>query len=508
MARKKPTDKPVAVIYARVSSKEQEEEGFSIPAQLRVLRDYAVRHGLDVAHEFIEAETAKTTGRKAFDQMMRFLRELPGSAILVEKTDRLYRNFADFVKVDELGAVLHFVKEGQVIRPDSHSSEKLMHSIKVCLAKNYVDNLSEEIRKGMKEKALQGLYPSHAPLGYLNELRNGKKMIVPDAERAPIIRRVFEEFAAGRVSLSQLMSRAAEWGLTTKKGHRLFKSHLHKILRNEVYAGRVPWNGMIFEGVHEPLVDAATFYRVQEILSGRRNSRRGYGTVPIAYRGLVTCSLCGCVYAGEIKKGKYIYYHCCGRQTGCKAPYVREEMLTNQFADGLDSFRIDPQIISELEDALSKVEAKEAADARSRQSHLEAEVQKKKKALASLYEDKLSGEVSLETYRMLRDRYEAELAEAQSAILNRNPLETKVIIDSVRALELIASAGDRFKQADSELRRQIIETMYSNSKFDGQNLSPIPRPENELMLAAIHSTKEELMTKGASTGEIGDWWTV
>ena len=85
--------------------------------------------------------------------------------------------------IDELGLEIHFVKENVILAPDSRSSEKFMHGIKVLMAKNYIDNLSEETRKGMLEKARQGIWPSFAPLGYINvDGANGKRTIVPDLE--------------------------------------------------------------------------------------------------------------------------------------------------------------------------------------------------------------------------------------------------------------------------------------------------------------------------------------
>jgi site-specific DNA recombinase len=75
------------------------------------------------------------------------------SIILVEKTDRLYRNLKDWVTLDELDLEIHFAKENVVLSADSRSSEKFLHGIKVLMAKNYIDNLSEETRKGMTERA-------------------------------------------------------------------------------------------------------------------------------------------------------------------------------------------------------------------------------------------------------------------------------------------------------------------------------------------------------------------
>src|SRR6516165_11901733 len=134
-----------AVIYARVSSKEQEKEGFSIPAQLKLLKEYAVTSGFVVAREYIDVETAKQTGRAAFGEMVAYLKAHSSVRVmLAEKTDRLYRNLKDWVTVDELDVEMHFPKEGVVLSRESRSSEKFMHGIKVLMAKNYIDNLSEE----------------------------------------------------------------------------------------------------------------------------------------------------------------------------------------------------------------------------------------------------------------------------------------------------------------------------------------------------------------------------
>ena len=146
-----------AVTYARVSSKEQEKEGFSIPAQLKLLKEYAATNGFTVVQEYVDVETAKQTGRAAFGEMVAYLKARPSIRVmLVEKTDRLYRNLKDWVTVDELDVEMHFPKEGVVLSRESRSSEKFMHGIKVLMAKNYIDNLSEEARKGMQEKAEQG----------------------------------------------------------------------------------------------------------------------------------------------------------------------------------------------------------------------------------------------------------------------------------------------------------------------------------------------------------------
>src|SRR6516165_12223800 len=240
-----------AVIYARVSSKEQEKEGFSIPAQLKLLQEYAAAQGFSVAQEYVDVETAKQTGRAAFGEMVAYLRAHPVvRTLLVEKTDRLYRNLKDWVTVDELEVEIHFSKEGVVLSRESRSSEKFMHGIKVLMAKNYIDNLSEEARKGMQEKAEQGIWPTKCPLGYRNITGpDGKKIIATDPVIAPLVAKLFEWYARGDISLKEAARKGQAAGLAyPKSGAKVPVSTIHTILRNRLYTGWFEWNGKLIQG--------------------------------------------------------------------------------------------------------------------------------------------------------------------------------------------------------------------------------------------------------------------
>src|SRR5712692_5911463 len=231
-----------AVIYARVSSKDQEREGYSIPAQLRLLREYAHRNDFQIVGEFIDVETAKAAGRKKFGEMVRFLKQNPSCrTVIVEKTDRLYRNFRDCVTLEDLEVEIHLPKEGQVISKDAKSQAKLVHGIQVVIARNYIDNLREEVRKGMREKAEQGIYPSRPPLGYRNNKLD--HTIEIDPENTPIARRMFELYATGKYSLASLRKT-----IQTEFGKKLQKGYLHKLLRNPFYNGFFVWDGKKYRG--------------------------------------------------------------------------------------------------------------------------------------------------------------------------------------------------------------------------------------------------------------------
>src|SRR5262249_11307394 len=150
-----------------------------------LLREYAASRGLEIVHEFVDVETAKLAGRRQFGAMVSFFKQNPEARIaIVEKTDRLYRNFPDHVTLEELAVEIHLPKEGQIIGRDSKSQSKLIHGIQLVMARNFIENLREEVKKGMREKAEQGIYPSRPPLGY----RNNKlqRTIEVDPKTAPL----------------------------------------------------------------------------------------------------------------------------------------------------------------------------------------------------------------------------------------------------------------------------------------------------------------------------------
>ena len=128
---------------------------------------------------------------------------------------------------------------------------RFMHGIKVLMAKNYIDNLSEEARKGMQEKAEQGIWPTKTPLGYRNITGpDGKKIIAADPATAPLIAKLFEWYARGDISLKEAARKAHAAGLTyPKSGAKVPVSTVHTILRNRLYTGWFEWNGKLGCGV-------------------------------------------------------------------------------------------------------------------------------------------------------------------------------------------------------------------------------------------------------------------
>ena len=480
-----------AVIYARVSSKEQDKEGFSIPAQLRLLHDYARQTNLTVVREFVDVETAKRSGRQNFEAMLAYFRRSRScKVLLVEKTDRLYRNLKDWVSIDDLDLEIHFVKENVALSPGSRSAEKFMHGIKVLMAKNYIDNLSEETQKGMREKAEQGLYPSWGPIGYRNaDGPNGKRVIEPDPAFAPLVVGLFETYATGRHSLKQLTRVARGWGLTFRSGTPLTKSVIHKILRNPIYMGRFRWAGVEYQGIHQALVSADLWNSVQRRLDGRCATGPHPVRHQFAFSGLVTCGHCGCSLVGEIKKHRYIYYHCTGYKQKCPEPYTREEVLADRFGQLLKGIELRPHEVAWISDELRSSEGDRRRQHEDALARLQEQYDRIQARLDAMYLDKLDGRIDAAFF----DRKATDWRREQEGILHNMAVhrnaDQSYIEGAVRLLELAAEAYELFIQQDAPERRRLVNFVVSSASWKDGELSPRLRHPFDLIQQGVATAR-------------------
>jgi site-specific DNA recombinase len=463
-----------AVIYARVSSKEQEKEGFSIPAQLKLLKEYAAAHGFTVAEEYVDVETAKQSGRASFGAMLAYLKAHPSvRVLLVEKTDRLYRNLKDWVTVDELDVEIHFPKEGVVLSRESRSSEKFMHGIKVLMAKNYIDNLSEEARKGMQEKAEQGIWPTVAPLGYRNLTGpNGKKIIGPDPEAAPLIGRLFEWYASGTLSVREAARKVRDAGLVHRKsGARVTVSTVHAILRNRLYAGAFEWNGRPYLGTHQPLVTPELWERVQDVLDGRQAKKHRRAKHNFAFSGLIACGHCGCSIVGEIKKQRYIYYHCTGYKGRCHEPYVREEVLERRFSDLLGCLSFDDEALRWVREALHASHEDETREHEWAIERLQIEHKRLQNRLDAMYVDKLDGRIDATFYERMSTSWRVEQTRCLREIEQHQAANKSYMDEGVRLLELARNSRRLFERQEPREKRRLLNFLVSNCSWKSEELT-------------------------------------
>lgn len=500
-----------AVLYARVSSKDQEKEGYSIPAQQRLLRNYAASHGMTITQEFVDVETAKATGRQGFTAMLDYLKKHHASCrtILVEKTDRLYRNFRDLVNLDDLDVELHCVKENTIISPDSRSSDKLLHNIKVVIAKNYIDNLAEEASKGMLEKARTGLWPSYAPIGYTNTTReDGKRIIIPDPKLAHLITNLFTLFATGKYSVKTLAAKARDDGLVSRRTNRKIPpGALHRLLRKRIYTGDFDFNGTTYHGTHEPLTDRATWERCQDILDGR-NDHAFRTTHAFTFTGLVACGHCGCRLVGEEKRKKsgrrYRYYHCTGYKGRCPERYTKEHDLENEFLITLNTIIIPKEIADWLADSLQETTQEDHRRQEEERNRLSAEITRLQDRLDRMYEDKLDGTITQTYYDEKATAWRNEQTRLQEKLTRlEKPGDAQATLDLLRLSQTAAMLFP--KQAPSEQRALLTVLLKTASWKHGHLTVEFREPFDVLSRLSNPPTPTGSKTLGEEKPESENW---
>ena len=457
-----------AITYTRVSSKEQLKEGFSIPAQRHLLTRYAREHHLTIAAEFSDDETAKNTGRTDFTRLIAYLKKHERvRTILVEKTDRLYRNLKDYLTLDEFGVEIHFVKEASIISPESHSSARFLHGIKVLMARNYVENLSEEVKKGMHQKASEGGYPTMAPLGYINAKQPCG--IIPDPEKAPLIRELFEAASTDSYSLDDLKRLARHTGLRGRNGQPIARSKIAFVLQNTAYTGTFTWGGRTYQGKYEPIVTTALFNEVQDVLAGRSRPRGQDRT--FIYTGLLRCQTCNGLLTGDLKKQRYVYYACRGSR-GCKR-YYPESVFEAETLRILASLTIDEATSTWLVTQLA-ASFDERNDADTAQlARLQKRLTELRHLTKASYEEKLLGHVDETTWREHNHDWQTEISDLETAMSALAPnIAREEFIQRVRTpLELLQTAATQYVAQSPREKARLLKTLCSNYTVSAASLT-------------------------------------
>ncbi len=384
-------------LYARKSTDTEDKQILSIQSQLNEVREHAKKEDLTIVQEFEEARTAKCPGRPIFDEMIKRIEKGEASGIIAWHPDRLACNSIDG------GKIIYLVDTGKIVdlsfptyRFDNSAQGKFMLNIIFGQSKYYVDNLSENTKRGIREKLRRGEYPAFAPVGYLND---GKGKIIVDSETAPMIQKLYALCAEGKYTLIELRKLATALGLVSKRLKRpLSFSNVHRILTNPFYFGFFLYKGEIFQGIHSPIIEKDLFDKVQEVLKFRSKPVLSKGQY-FAFRGFIQCAECGCQITAELQKG-HTYYHCTKKRGPCaQSGYVREENLAQQVKEAILKVAIEDglfsQMIKELEREKLLLDADKALAKRNAEIKLK-EIEDKLKDLLDLFMDNT---ISVEEYR-------------------------------------------------------------------------------------------------------------
>ncbi len=470
-----------AVIYARVSSDAQEREGFSIPAQKELLEKYAKDNGYSVVKVFEEAQTAKQSGRVQYNEMLAYLkRHTDVNIILVEKTDRLFRNLYDYGRLEEereIDVTIHFVKENEIIGKNATSHQKFIHGLKILMARNYIDNLKEETRKGMHKKAQEGYFTNRAPYGYKNTIceTTRKKIVVINKKTAPYVKRAFEIYSSGDISLKSTAQKLYDEGyIYSASLSKLSVGGLENILKNVFYIGQFYHRGeLMTENVkHEPLITMKLWRDVQKAF--KKDNKPKFGRHQFPLSNFLFCGECGRAIVGEIKKGKYIYYHCSwgGNKTSCtQHSYFNEDKLMKQLDEAIKAVKITDNEIGAILSAIHELNVREQAEVDGNIKRYREQEEKLTKQIRALLEEKLEGNITHDEWREIKNEKQNQLDTIRRLIEANNTADSNYMDYVVEILELFKNFQDVYFKSSAAEKVNLAKTLLSNCTLKDGKLS-------------------------------------
>ncbi|NDC31919.1 MAG: recombinase family protein, partial [Bacteroidetes bacterium] len=357
-----------AVIFARVSTQEQETDGHSIDAQIAKLREYCARNSLEIIKEYEVVESSTRGERPEFYKMIDFVNAQKDQiALVVDKVDRLQRSFTELPILDKLRKenklVIHFLDIGKM-DSDSNSQQISFYQMSVVMANAYTNAISDNVKRSIIHKLNNGEYIGKAPLGYLNVRdESDKSNIIIDESRAYLVQKMFEIYSTGSVSLGDLEKFANQHNLTNNffKGREpkpITKNVISNILKNPFYCGQiyVKKYNKFYPHKYQQLISKALFDKCQEVGLERSAANNRIQAIQTSGKDFVFRSLIKCAATGrtvssdrkEAKKNKNTYLVTWNPDDIKKKIYVPEDQILKQVSDVFKSIAVPKSMLDEI----------------------------------------------------------------------------------------------------------------------------------------------------------------
>lgn len=513
---------PYYFIYCRKSSEAEDRQVLSVESQVREIQELATRLNIAVAEVLTEAKSAKEPGRPVFNQMMQRLYRGEAAGIICWKLDRLARNPIDG------GAIIWAIKQHgiKVVTPGQTYGQGddnvILMYIEFGMAQKYIDDLSKNVRRGLKTKSENGWLPGPAPIGYLNNTVefSGESNVISDPERFALVRRMWDMMLTGRYTPPQILNIANnQWGLLTKRsrnrgGKHFTRSAIYRMFTRPFYYGwfEFPNNsGQWFQGRHEAMVTEAEFDRVQTLL-GKRGNPRPQKALAFSFTGMIRCGDCKCMITAEEKhqiicsacklklssrkrtscpgcgirienmknpvRRHYTYYHCSrSKRTHCRQRCVTGADLEAQIDAFLARIQISDRFRNWAIKFLREIHEDEVAAE-------QAVAQSQQKALQQ-YLSRIDNLVKLKTspdnsngallsdaeYGQLRHQLLKEKASLELVLKDANRATERYLRPAEQTLSFACSARQRFANGGASVKKEIVSVLASNLTLRDKILS-------------------------------------
>ena len=450
-----------AAAYIRVSTEAQTE--YSPDSQLKLIKDYANKHSLILSEIYSDEGISgrKADKRPAFKKMIADAKIKKFDAILIYNTSRFARNHEESIVYRSM-----LKREGidviSITQPTiDYKTDILMNALYAVMDERFSIELSENVKRGMKEKVSRGIYISCAPLGYVRKESN-KPLIIDELE-CQIIHWIFSEYINGN-SMFAIAKELNMKGHKAKRGNPFDRRGILRILTNPIYKGYVSWTcdgeTIYMKADHNAIIHEDMFEKVQAMINESKKTKirkvRDSATCAHWLAGLIRCTSCGTTYvlvkgykgrADRFRCGRYSNASCTNKHT------VKVNILENTVIEYLTHTTVRELNLS-----------REQNEAVILESNFENKIVQLKKALERAKQAFLQGIDSIDEYKANKVNILQEVKSIER-LLNTNEQQADEEFLKDRIIDLLDMLkSDRSNKEKNMLIRSIIHKIVANQE--------------------------------------------
>lgn len=492
--------KKKAILYIRVSTDEQAEKGYSLSDQEERLYRHCERNDFEVVKTYQEDYSAKTLQRPALTQLRAFAKKHKKEidALVFVKWDRLSRNTRDsYFLIDEFKELgIETIAIEQPLDMNVPES-KIMLAIYVTTPEVENDRRSLNVSRGMRRAKKTGRWVATAPLGYKNSRdENNKPVIVPD-KNAVFIRQAFEQILSLNLTIEEVRRSL------NKKGLYCSRSNFNRLVHNPVYMGKIRIPAFkdepeeIVDAIHEPIVDANTFWEVQEILDRRKpkTTKKIKTNDLFPLRGFLQCSQCGSTLTASSSRGRlgtlYSYYHC---SNGCSERHQADQVnsdfikLFQNISGNNNAIDLYSEVLKALYRTTGKYRKQIQADI---QAKIDINIGRIHKAM----DDRTDGKIDINEYKEFKNRYEELNTKLRIQKIKLGDVENNGVYLNGCA-QYLKQLDNLYLRSDTPLKQVMIGSIFSEKLVYEKSGFRTPEMREEVMYLTLETSELAEINKG------------
>ncbi len=486
-------------LYIRVSTEEQADKGYSQRSQEELLRRYCSINNLFIRKVIVEDHSAKTFDRPAWKRYLVDLHKHRNKSdgLLFLKWDRFSRNAGDayvmIKRLRKLGVEPQAIEQPlDLAIPEN----KMMLAFYLAAPEVENDRRALNVIHGMRRAQKEGRFIGLAPFGYANKTaENGRKYIEISEPQATIMRWAFDQISKGIYNTEQI------YKLAKSKGFTRTKSLFWDAIRNPVYYGKIPIKkykdeeASVVNGQHEPLISEELFYKVQDVLDGRKRSQyrlKVASDISLPLRGFLLCPQCDKILSGSASKGRskyYSYYHCFD---GCTCRFAAKT-VNQLFVSELAKYSAKPELVDVYKALIAEAWDNQTDDLKYDRTKFKKQIKEIEDKIAYSRELLMSKQIEPSDFREMKARYNYDLERLESQLNEQR--KTVPSIDKLleSGLKNLMRLDDYYEVSEIEKKREIIGSIFPEKlTYDG-NVLRTTRVNHVVSL--IYQVNRELATK-------------